>query len=155
MLVNIVAQVPLTTLNAMGRADVTAKIAAAELPVYVAAIWYAASRFGVVGVAGVWAVRAAIDAMLLLAAAHVLLPRAMDSDKPAGLNPATMAVLILFLAAFWAAGLLLREQMFMRAVSSAGLFAALLVWIWRGLLTPGDRKSLKTLWVGITGRGFP
>jgi O-antigen/teichoic acid export membrane protein len=155
ILINIVAQVPLTILNAMGRADATAKIAALELPIYIATLWYAAGRFGIAGVAGVWAVRAAIDAMLLLAAAHALLPRAKESDKPSSLNPTTVAVLILLLAALWATGLFLREQGLLRAVSTACLFAVLLVWIWRGLLAPGDRDSLKAFRAGITGKGFP
>ncbi len=152
IIVNVVAQVPLTALNAMGRADVTAKIAAIQLPVYVIAIWYAAGRFGIEGVASVWAVRATIDATLLFTAANALLPRAMD-ERPGSLTPANVVVLILFLSAFWFAGSLFKEQVFVRCMLTVILFAALLAWEWRRLLVSDDRQWFKGLWMRLTGKG--
>ena len=152
ILINVVAQVPLTALNAMGRADMTAKIAAIELPLYLAAIWVAAGQFGVAGVAGVWAVRAAIDAILLLSVANVILPRAKVKEA-SSLTPATIAALMFFLAAFWLTGSMLKEQVIIRFTLTALLFAALLVWEWCHLLVSSDRQSLKALWRRLTGKG--
>jgi O-antigen/teichoic acid export membrane protein len=152
ILVNIVAQVPLTVLNAVGRADMTAKIAAIELPIYVAAIWYAAGKFGVVGVAAIWAVRAAIDAILLIAAANLVLPRT-PVEEAGSLTPSIIATLVFFLTAFWLIGTLLTEQWGARFTLTAILFAALLIWEWRCLLRSGDRQSLKDLWTRLTGKG--
>jgi O-antigen/teichoic acid export membrane protein len=152
ILVNIVAQVPLTALNAVGRADMTAKIAAIELPIYIAAIWYAAGKFGVAGVAAIWAVRAAIDAILLIAAANLVLPRT-TAEEAGSLTPSIIATLVFFLAAFWLIGILLTDQWVARFALTAILFAALLIWEWHSLLRSGDRQSLKGLWTRLTGNG--
>ncbi|MEQ1772390.1 MAG: flippase [Burkholderiales bacterium] len=152
IMINVVAQVPLTALNAMGRADVTAKIAAIELPIYFAGIWYAAGRFGIEGVASVWAVRAAIDAILLFTSANVILPRAMN-ERPGSLTPAKLLAMTFFLAAFWLAGSLFGEQWFARGVATILLFAALLVWEWRCLLESSDRQSLQGLLARLFGKG--
>ncbi|HKA45823.1 MAG TPA: flippase, partial [Burkholderiales bacterium] len=100
---NIIAQVPLTALHAIGRADVTAKILAAEFPIYVAATWYFAGRFGIDGVAAVWAARAGVDAALLFAAANAVLPRREQSGMSIGRTVANIATLCFFLGAFWLA----------------------------------------------------
>jgi O-antigen/teichoic acid export membrane protein len=152
ILVNIVAQVPLTALNAMGRADMTAKIAAIELPIYVAAIWYGAGKFGIAGVAGIWAVRAAIDAILLIAAANLVLPRT-TVEEAGSLTPSTIATFVFFLTAFWLIGTLLTEHWAARFTLTGILFAALLIWEWRGLVTSRDKQSLKTLWRNLTNQG--
>jgi O-antigen/teichoic acid export membrane protein len=152
ILINVVAQVPLTALNAMGRADVTAKVATVELPIYVAAIWYAAGRFGVDGIAGVWAARAAIDAILLFTAANVILPRTAVKFE-SSLIPSMVAGLVLFLAAFWLIGFLFAEQLFARFMLTAFLFSALLAWEWHILLAPLDRQWLGSLWMRLTRKG--
>jgi O-antigen/teichoic acid export membrane protein len=135
LLVNIVAQVPLTALNAVGRADVSAKIAALELPPYVLAIWYAAARYGIDGVAAVWAARAVVDAAALFLAAHVVLPSGPASGRP-GIG--VISVLCVFVAGGWFASAMPARFAFL-----AALLAALVVWEWRVLLGEGNRQSLK------------
>jgi O-antigen/teichoic acid export membrane protein len=145
LLVNIVAQVPLTALNAAGKADVSAKIAALELPLYVAAMWYCAGRYGIDGVAAVWAARAGVDALLLFAAADRALPGQARPDSAGRLGAGGALLLCGFLAAAWLIASLLHEQMAARLALLAGLLAALAFWQWRVLLTPSDRQSLKSL----------
>jgi O-antigen/teichoic acid export membrane protein len=69
VLVNVIAQVPFTALQATGHADATGKLQMIELPLYAVATWFAAAQWGVIGVAIAWASRATVDALLLFVAA--------------------------------------------------------------------------------------
>lgn len=151
ILINIVAQVPLTALNAAGRAGMTATIAAVELPIYVAAIWYGAHAFGINGVAAIWALRAAVDAVLLSWAAHSILPPG-DNAKPRSLNTVSLLTLCGFLLAFWLTGALLPGEWLLRALVSGVLLAALMAWEWHRLLNADDRKTVLALYARIAGK---
>jgi O-antigen/teichoic acid export membrane protein len=154
ILINVVAQVPLTALNATGRADLTAKIAVLELPVYVAAIWYGAQAFGIHGVAAVWAARAALDAVLLFSAAHTTLPPAKAGETPR-LTIGNIALLCAFLLAFWMTETLLPQQALLRVALVAILLCALVLWEWHQLLNAVNRQSVLALYARITGKSPP
>lgn len=66
VLANAVAMVPYTALQAMGRPDITAKLHMAELPLYLLMILYFTKTMGIEGVALAWALRVAVDGLLLL-----------------------------------------------------------------------------------------
>ena len=68
-LANALAQTPFALLQATGRARVTARLAALELPIYLAGLWACASAWGVNGVALAWMLRMVGDAVLLFAVA--------------------------------------------------------------------------------------
>jgi O-antigen/teichoic acid export membrane protein len=59
------AHVPYALLQAHGRADLTAKLHLAELPVFVGSLLWAVSLWGVVGAAVAWTLRVVLDALLL------------------------------------------------------------------------------------------
>jgi len=145
ILVNIVAQVPLTVLNAIGRADVTAKISAVELPLYAFAIWYGAVRYGINGVAAVWAVRTTVEAVALFFAARAVLPRGARADAAAGPSLAASLVLCSFLAAAWLSADVLGEDIPTRLAVLAAMLAALIAWEWRVLLSGDDRDRFRQL----------
>ena len=145
ILVNIVAQVPLTALNAMGRADVTTVIAVLELPLYVAAIWYAAARYGITGVAAVWALRAVLDAVVLFSAAHLLVPADAAAGGARRFRWGLALTLGGFLAAAWWLPYGLPKDAAARLGMLALLLAALLAWEWRVLLGRDDRAHFKAL----------
>jgi O-antigen/teichoic acid export membrane protein len=145
ILVNIVAQAPLTALNAIGRADVTAKIAALELPFYAAAIWYGAARYGINGAAAIWAARAVVDALALFLAAHAVLPKEAPEGRTRGMGLGSAALLCGFIAAAWLIAYAYRENVAARFGMLAVLLAALIVWEWRVLLTRDDRENLREL----------
>ncbi len=65
VVVNSVARVPLSAIEAFGRPDLTAIMYLIELPIYLTALWLATSRFGIPGAAAVWTVRLAIESILL------------------------------------------------------------------------------------------
>ncbi len=146
VLVNITAQVPLTALNALGRADVTAKIAALELPFYVAAIWYGAAQFGINGVAAIWAARACVDALALFAAARFVLPKEAAGAPDRRMRFEKTACLCGFLAGAWFAGYAYPNDVTLRLALLAALLAALLVWQWQALLVDHEREILRALW---------
>jgi O-antigen/teichoic acid export membrane protein len=144
MLANIVAQVPLTALNAAGRADVSAKIAACELPLYVVAIWFAAARFGIEAVAAVWAARAGLDAVALSYAAHAALPADSPGRAVDRRGTARVAIVCLFVACGWLASQAVADPTARLGVLAA-LVAALLAWEWYVLLGSEDRENLRQL----------
>ena len=83
ILVNAMAQVPYAVLQGVGRPDLTAKFHLVELPLYAVALWLAVTRFGIVGAAVAWTLRALLDAALLFGAARVLARRARYEVAPA------------------------------------------------------------------------
>jgi O-antigen/teichoic acid export membrane protein len=76
LFLNSLAQAPFAALQGIGRPDLTAKLHLVELPIYLAALWSLAHRFGIAGVAMAWTIRVAIDAGLLFALTRHLMPRA-------------------------------------------------------------------------------
>jgi O-antigen/teichoic acid export membrane protein len=155
ILINIVAQIPCTALQAMGRADLTAKIIAAELPLYALATWYCAARYGVNGVAAVWAARAAVDAVVLFVAANAIVPQEDRGARETGLTMANVATVCLFLAAFWLAATFWRDDVAWRGTALAALFAGFLLWEWSCLFRPRDREYLSTVWNRLVANRTP
>ncbi|HUU33212.1 MAG TPA: oligosaccharide flippase family protein [Vicinamibacterales bacterium] len=66
VLLQSLAVTPLNLLQAAGRAHVTAWLQLAQLPIFIAAVWYAVSVAGIAGAAFVWAARMLLDLSLLL-----------------------------------------------------------------------------------------
>jgi len=64
--VNCVARVTFTAVQSLGRADTTAKLHLCEFPVFLLLLYWLASRYGIVGAALAWALRATVDFGLLL-----------------------------------------------------------------------------------------
>ncbi|HTS38103.1 MAG TPA: flippase [Candidatus Solibacter sp.] len=68
MLVNCIAFVPFGLLQGVGRPDLTAKVHLLELPLYVLALWFFLSRFGLLGAALACTFRISLDTLLLFGA---------------------------------------------------------------------------------------
>lgn len=69
ILINGLAVVPLALLQATGRERTTTLLQAAQVPLYLWALWFLISRFGIVGAAAGWTLRTSVDALLLYGAA--------------------------------------------------------------------------------------
>jgi O-antigen/teichoic acid export membrane protein len=139
VLINIIAQVPLTILHGIGRADLTGKLQLALLACYVPAAWILAGAIGILGVAIGWTVRAAVENVLLFA----LERRAIQATPPGGgrVSWVRATVPVLFISLSWAA----REiapapavRLAVLAVSCAGFYA----WSWFVLLDSPDRTAM-------------
>lgn len=74
VLVNAVAQLPYTFLEAAGRPDVPAKFHMLELVIHVPIAWVLVGRYGINGAAIAWTLRVTVDTLLLLAAARRIVP---------------------------------------------------------------------------------
>jgi len=77
-IVNILAQLPFTFIQGMGRPDLTAKNHLIEFPIYIALFYILISHYGIIGVAISWLIRVVIDATLLFWQFHT---RIVSSDK--------------------------------------------------------------------------
>jgi O-antigen/teichoic acid export membrane protein len=67
-LLNSLAFVPFSLLQALGRPDLTAKFHLLELPVYLLLLWVLLKHMGIAGAALSWTIRMFLDAFLLFAA---------------------------------------------------------------------------------------
>lgn len=70
MFLNALARLPTTALYAVGRADVVARLHVLEAGVYLPLVGVLVERGGAVGAAAAWSLRAAVDAVALLASAR-------------------------------------------------------------------------------------
>jgi O-antigen/teichoic acid export membrane protein len=141
--VNSLAQAPFAVVQGVGRPDITAKLHLAELPLYVAGLWWLAHHFGIVGVAAAWTIRATLDALALLYAAHRLVP------EPAGLVERTL------LGAAGALGALAAAAFIHDGLAKAAYLAAALVAFavlgWTRAIHPSERAALFE-WTGLARR---
>ena len=71
---NGIAQAPFALVQGLGRPNLTARFHLLELPFYMVGLWILLARFGILGAALAWTLRAAADAVLLFAASYRLLP---------------------------------------------------------------------------------
>lgn len=135
VLVNSLAYIPFALVQGAGRADLTAKLHLVELPFYLLALWWLLGTFGIEGAAIAWAVRVAVDALILFAMVRRFLPVSTVAVRRTALVMG-MTVLILTLAALLA-GL---------AVKGLFLLLALLAFApgaWFLILTPAERALIQ------------
>jgi O-antigen/teichoic acid export membrane protein len=131
--VNCLAYLPFTLLQARGRADLTAKLHLAELPVYLLVLWALVGRWGIEGAAAAWALRCTVDAAaLFLFAGRAVRP---------GFTASQMATVVLALAAL--AGALMPSATsgkLLYALAALALFCAL---GWLVLLDESERSRAR------------
>lgn len=139
--VNVLAQVPYTILQSIGRADITAKIQLIELPSYIAFAWYLLTSFGSVGVAMAWVVRSIIDLVLMMYYANKLLPEAERSQKWRFLPK--MSVASMFILASWAIDSIIRFSFLEKFPFFIVIFSVFVFWEWKVLLNDGDREMIR------------
>jgi O-antigen/teichoic acid export membrane protein len=72
---NCLAHVPLTLIQSAGAARITALTHSAELPFFLAALWWLSSVYGVLGAAIAWLLRIALDTLLVFGLCSRLLGR--------------------------------------------------------------------------------
>jgi O-antigen/teichoic acid export membrane protein len=134
ILVNAVATVPFILIQSAGRPGLVAKVETAQLPVYVVGIWLLTARFGIVGTAVAWTGRVTIDAIILFACSHRLLPH-----KPGFLWKLGMAMTGVFAALGLA---LIPETLLMKAAFLGVSLLVFAVVVWRWGLGPSERVFL-------------
>jgi O-antigen/teichoic acid export membrane protein len=134
--VNTLGQGALNLIQALGRPDLTGKFHLAELPFYAVLLWMLLERFGIVGVAIAWAVRATADAMLLLFAAPVLL----RETRAAAMRTAALCIG----SAALLAGLMILPETRTRLAAVAAIAVIWPAFVWLALVTPAERALLRS-----------
>lgn len=137
---------PFNVLQATGRADVGARLHALELVPYAALAWWLVTRFGIVGAAAAWSVRAAVDCVLFHVAARRLGigARLLAGDVAAGGLLGALGVALIGGAS------VLRATGAPPSVAAAALAASAVLYIavgWRYVLVSSDRDAARA-WVG-------
>jgi len=74
VLINSVAHIPYTFLEASGRPDVPAKCHLVELVIHLPVAWILVGRWGITGAAVAWTLRVTLDSILLLVTARKIVP---------------------------------------------------------------------------------
>jgi O-antigen/teichoic acid export membrane protein len=138
VLVNSVAQVPFGLLQAVDRADVTAKLHLCELPVYVLVVVAAVHFFGLTGAAIAWTLRLGIEGVILLyLAKRLVIGEALPARFALGL--------VLSLALLGMACIPMSPATkLLVTIAVLGVFALL---GWHSLLQNDERRYLRT-WLG-------
>jgi O-antigen/teichoic acid export membrane protein len=131
ILINSLGQIPFTLLQGVGRPDLTAKLHLLELSLYLPAVWWATTRYGIQGTAAVWLLRATLDAVVLFAWVQ----------RYVAASPRSMAKIGLFTSCglpILAVGLFPFGLLFKAVFVSASLLLFLLAsWFW--VLTSQER----------------
>ena len=129
------AFVPTSLLQGIGRPDLTAKVHAVEMPLYLAMASLLIHRFGIRGAALAWLLRAAFDAICLFLLAARQAPGSGDALRRVA-PAAAVALALLGLGA-------LPQGWTIKVLCSAGaivIFAAI-CWVW--LFVEGDRNAVR------------
>lgn len=124
VLINSLAQVPFALIQALGRPDVTAKLHLAELLPYLLLLAWCTQAWGIVGAALVWALRVAVDGLVLAIIARRMLPELREDRRP------TIAIVV-FLGALLLLLSLNLHVAIQLALTAAGLIGVpLMIWLW-------------------------
>jgi O-antigen/teichoic acid export membrane protein len=99
LVINSLAQVAVSLIQAVGRPDLTAKRHLLELPVYVALMLLAIPAGGIEAAAGVWLLWAGVDAGILIALLYRLVPGSIETGDLWRLFGSAATLLALALAA--------------------------------------------------------
>lgn len=135
--VSCLAQIPLALVQGTGNPDWIAKLQAAELPFYLAAVWWATKHYGLSGAAFTWSLRAGFDAMILFALAYRLLPhRAGRTVRLAGSIGMALALFALST---------LPASLDARAFLVSATLAFVAAGAWFGVLVEDERVVIKNM----------
>jgi len=135
---NGIVQVPFATIQAAGRADLTARIHLIELPLYVPTLWWMAHRWGIEGAAVAWMLRGGLDLVVQFIVATRLLPA---KRQVAGVRARTLAVGGFAASAFAVAALV--PGLSMRAFVVVAALFAFGVLGWTHMLDADDRSYIR------------
>lgn len=133
--INSFSKVTFNLLQAKGRADLTAALHIIELPIYLTALWALAHRYGITGAAIAWALRMALDLLLLSWASSSVAGLSMLSIRKTAILIAAAAVL--FAVALSLEGL--TEKISMLLLGITGYLAGL----WKVVMEESDRAEVK------------
>ena len=140
MLINVVAQVPFTTLQSVGFAKPVAATLLTVLPLYGLAAYFAAQQWGINGVAAAWTGRVAVEGLFMFVQEYRLLYRRSSALRP-GTGKAAIAIVAVAatLAIAWLAD---DWEVAVRVAVVGSTTLAFLAWAWHFWFDTTDRDSV-------------
>jgi O-antigen/teichoic acid export membrane protein len=138
VLVNSLAFVPYSALQAIGRPDLTAKLHFLELPFYLASIWLLIKTLGLVGVALAWVLRVVIDAGLLFWLAHRILP--LKRLEFHNLKPGLIICAVVACAGL--CGALAASNLIQRIILLSAILASFAIMAWGYILDDKEKAQI-------------
>lgn len=126
--------VPTSLLQGTGRPDLTAKLHALELPLYLASASYLIIHYGIVGAAAAWVLRATFD---LAGTAWMASRRAPGSGASLRRVSIAAALTLLMLAAAT-----IPTHLLLKCAISALFLSIFALFSWKWLITPEDRRII-------------
>lgn len=149
VLINSLAHAPFALLQGIGRPDLPAKFHMLEVPIYVGIAWFLITQEGIVGAAGAWTLRAALDAILLHGAAFKVCgfpPRLLVTDGTA----AACFVLLIFGSIFFVLKNILGVLSLLSQALLVIILLGLFMWLaWKSILDKSEREvvlKMMKLW---------
>lgn len=142
VLVNSLGNVPDKLIKGIGRPDIVGKLHVAEIPIYAALVWFFVSRWGLIGAAVGWTLRASIEAVIFFAISWKLIPSNRSAFREAGIFWLAVS-LVAFGGLMWIA--LASLQGLWQYVVASFLLAAACILAWRCLLDNADRTLVRSL----------
>jgi O-antigen/teichoic acid export membrane protein len=151
VVLNSIAQVPFSLLQALGRADLPAKFYLAELAVYAPLTWWLTVQAGITGAAGAWTIRVTADAVLMFEASRRISPAAWKPDGGGrGLLGPFVAVGSLAVMSVGVAKLLAFQPLSSQLAALSILFAVFSLAVWRTMLDARERHALSNVVPALT-----
>lgn len=139
VLINSLANIPYTLIQAFGRPDITAKFHIIEIIPYLLLLWILALKFGIVGVAAAWLARVSADAILLFWYADKLL--IFETKKQRSIIVFILMTLIPIMAYLLIMALsIVVPGLIARGSITMCIFIILGIGIWKFLLEPGEKS---------------
>jgi O-antigen/teichoic acid export membrane protein len=140
---SVLAQVPLTILQGVGRADLCGELQLVLLACYIPTVWVLARSTGILGVGIAWAVRAALECILLFAVQRRVV-RDTSARKELRRSWKWGGVPFVFILLTWLSPQI-APALLARLLLTVALLIALCVWFWLALLDAADRLSVQHL----------
>lgn len=139
MLFSSLALIPLTTIQASGRPDLSAKLHLFELPIYIGMLWSLTVTLGITGAALAWVLRSLIDAVCLFLLTYKILDPATQTRTNKSLIVLT-SVLILCLG-LWK----LLPSSGLTVLLSLAFVLVATYFTWRFMLDGDEKRALAKL----------
>lgn len=142
VLITSLGQTSFAFLQGVGRPDLPAKLHLIQLPIYIAVAWVLVGSFGIVGAAGAWTLRVALDALLLFWATFRVYGLSLGLLEA---NRTMLAAIALAVLAGVGYGLKTATgdlSIYHQTVLMAGLLLIFACFSWAKVMDGSDRKAI-------------
>jgi O-antigen/teichoic acid export membrane protein len=141
--VNSLSFIPYNLIHGAGRPDITAKFHLLELPFYIGAAFFLIQKFGIVGAASAWTLRAGVDSLLVFGASWKLSPSTLPALAQNGILRAIVAFSGFTLLTVLAAAL--NKLLLIKIILAVALTMIFWIIVWKFILDSAEKKYFQAL----------